>query len=267
MPHRLGLGSEAVTLCGNLASSRTIMLVHGFGSDRNVWSELARSLKRDYRLVLLDNAGSGKAAASFQPNRHLSLKAYARDIIGLCESLGLRGITLVGHSAGAMMCLLAAVERPELFSKLVMISASPRYLDDGNYHGGFTQPDIDSLYEEASQRYEDWAEGFARQMMGAPDQPALAQRFAEDLKSIPPEQALTVLCSILQSDHRQELPKLTVPTLLINSSKDLAVPLSVAHYMQRHIPRSQLRVVEGEGHLPHLSAPDQILAALRDFGL
>jgi len=262
------LVKNCVAVTGKIDAARSMLFVHGFGTDQRVWADIASEFRKDYRLILCDNAGAGHSSPDFfVASRYQTLHGYARDLINICDSLGLRNITAVGHSAGGMMCLLASIARPDLFSKLVLICASPRYLDDAGYHGGFSQADIQSLYDTASQEYEEWANGFAAQVMQNPERPELARRFAGELKAIPPHHALTVLCSILQSDHRQELNKVSRPTLLIHSAQDLAVPRSVADYMRREIPASKLEMIDATGHLPHVSAPGQVIDAMRRFGL
>ena len=74
-----------------------------------------------------------------------------------------------------------------------------------------------------------------------------------------------MLCSILQSDHRQRLAEIRCPTLIVQSRSDPFVPLEVAEYMHRTIAGSALRVIDADGHLPHVSAPTQVVAAIRGF--
>ncbi|HVI52083.1 MAG TPA: alpha/beta hydrolase [Candidatus Sulfotelmatobacter sp.] len=262
------LAKNNVTVSGKADAARSMVFVHGFGTDQRIWADIVPTFRRDYRLILLDNAGAGSGSSEhFVENRYLSLNAYARDLINVCDALRLRNVVAVGHSVGGMICLLASIIRPDLIAKLVTICTSPRYLDDVGYHGGFAPQDIQALYEHASREYEEWANGFAAEVMQNQDRPELARRFAAELKAIPPNIALTVLCSILQSDHRADLHKVTCPTLLIQSLYDIAVPLSAGEYMHRKIPASKLEVIDSRGHLPHVSTPDQVIEAMRRFGL
>jgi sigma-B regulation protein RsbQ len=255
-----------VTVAGNPDAAATMIFVHGFGTDQSSWREVAAAFARDYRLVLFDNTGAGRSRPeAFVQHRYLNLRAYAEDLLDICAALQFKDAVLVGHSVGAMIGLLAAIRRPQHFSRLVLIGASPRYLDDEGYHGGFTKSDIDELYSTMTHSYSTWAKNFAPLVMGNPDSPHLAQQFAETIKTIPPNHALTVLCSIFQSDHRGDLDKLTLPTLLIQAREDIAVPLAVAEYLNRHIAGSRLAVIEATGHLPHISAPAAVIKAMRGF--
>lgn len=67
---------------------------------------------------------------------------------------------------------------------------------------------------------------------------------------------------IFESDVRAELPRLKIPTLIVQSGSDLAVPDEVGLYMARHIPLAQLARIDARGHLPHLSAPQAVNQAI-----
>jgi sigma-B regulation protein RsbQ len=57
----------------------------------------------------------------------------------------------------------------------------------------------------------------------------------------------------------------SVPTLIIQSRNDYFVPIDVAEYIHTHIPNSELTVINAHGHLPHVSAPEEVIAAINRF--
>ncbi|MBD1940652.1 alpha/beta hydrolase [Microcoleus sp. FACHB-68] len=251
-----------VQILGN--GSQTIIFAHGFGSDQTAWRHQVEAFASDYRLVLFDHVGAGKSDFSaYSPRRYSSLYSYAEDLLELCSELRIKDCILVGHSASGMVSLLAALVQPAVFSQLIFISASPRYLNDINYIGGFEQSDLDTLYAAMSSNYYAWASGFAPLAMGNPEKPELAIEFANTLSAIRPDIAQAVARVIFQSDHRIELPRLKVPTLIVQSSDDIAVPSEVGCYMAEHIPNSKLLPIAASGHLPHLSAPDVVTNAIK----
>ena len=265
-PHWDPLVKNNVNVVGRLDAVRTIVCVHGFGTDQTAWRDVQAPFLAEFRIILLDNVGAGKTPAeAFEQHRYLDLHQYASDLLEVCDALAVQGAVLVGHSVGAMIGVLAALRQPSRFSRLVLIGSSPRYLNDTGYEGGFSEEQLNGLYSTMSSSYEGWADQFAPQVMRNLHRPALAQQFATNIKSIPPERALTVLCSIFQSDHRSDIQKLPHPTLLIHGEDDIAVPIAVAHYLNRHIAGSQLAIIEAEGHLPHISAPAEVLRAMHDF--
>jgi len=260
------LARHAVRVQGNLQAPQAMVFVHGLGTEQSAWAPVATAFAATHRLVLFDNAGAGRAdPAAFVQHKYLGLGQYADDLLAICAALDLREAVFVGHSAGAMIAALAAVAEPARCAKLVLIGASPRYLDDRDYRGGMTDEQLAAIYSAVVDNFDQWAETIASMAMAAPDQPDLARYFAATLRAIPPDRAFTVLCSILQSDSRPLLPRIAVPTLLLQTRDDIFVPLEVAHYLERMIPHSTLRVVEAQGHFPHLSAPATVIAAMQAF--
>ncbi len=244
----------------------TIVLTHGFGTDQTAWSYQEAALARDYQLVLYDHVGAGASdPAAYSPRRYKGLQSYATDLLEICDELKLENALYVGHSMGGMVGLLAAVAQPRSFKKMVFVGASPRYLNDVDYVGGFDQPSVDGLYAAMSSNYHAWAGGFSGLVMGNPERPELAEGFARTLSAIRPDVAVAVARIIFQSDHRADLSKLQVPTLIVQSTEDVAVPMQVGEYLARHIPHAQLQVVAARGHLPHVSAPEAVTAAIRGF--
>lgn len=246
--------------------SQTIIFAHGFGTDQTAWRHQVAAFQDRYRIVLFDHVGAGKSDFSaYSPRRYSSLYSYAEDLLEIAAELKLSQCLLVGHSVSAMASLLAALVDPNLFSGLIFIGASPRYLNDGDYYGGFEQSDLDAFYAAMSSNYYAWASGFAPLAMGNPDRPELAREFASGLSAIRPDIAQAVARVIFQSDHRAELPRLTVPTLILQSNGDIAVPPEVGRYMAEKIPRAQLMNINATGHLPHMSAPDEVTKAISAY--
>ncbi|MEG3845517.1 alpha/beta hydrolase [Microcoleus sp. herbarium19] len=253
-----------VNILGN--GDRTLIFAHGFGSDQTAWRHQVAALAPKYRIVLFDHVGAGKSdLAAYSPQRYSSLYAYAEDLLELCGELKLTQCILIGHSVGGMIGLLAAILQPQLFRKLVFVGASPRYLNDTGYVGGFELCDLEKLYATMSSNYYAWASGFANLMMDNPEKPELANEFATSLRAIRPDIAQAVAKVIFQSDHRAELAKLTVPTLILQTRDDKAVPLEVGRYMAQKIRRSQSIEIQGRGHLPHMSAPLEVTRAIESY--
>jgi sigma-B regulation protein RsbQ len=260
------LKKNNVTIIGNRVAEKTMIFVHGFGTDQTSWSKVVSAFSNDYRIVLLDNAGAGKSDhAAFAQSRYQTLEKYADDVLDVCDTLNLEDAILIGHSAGGMIALLSGVRAPEYFSRIVLLGASPRYLNDENYFGGLTNADIRDLYDAIQRNCGEWAIHFSKMAMNNPDKPDLADNFAKTIRDIPTERILTVLHSILQTDYREEVSKLTIPTLIIQSQDDVFVPMQVAEFLHKHIKNSQLAVIHASGHFPHISAPEAVISAISNF--
>jgi sigma-B regulation protein RsbQ len=186
-------------------------------------------------------------------------------LLDVCDTLQLKDAVLVGHSAGAMIGMLSSIRAPESFSKMVLIGASPRYLNDADYYGGFADSDVRDIYLAIQQDHWNWAASFSAMAMQNLDKPQLAEHFAETIRDITADQVLAVLHSILQSDYRDMVSGVKVPTLIIQSQNDPFVPLTVAEYLHERIHGSQLEIIQAFGHLPHISSPEAVISAITNF--
>lgn len=244
----------------------TIVLGHGFGTDQTVWKHQIEALAPHHRLVLFDHVGAGRSDwSAYSSRRYTSYHGYAADLLEILSAAEVKEAVYIGHSMSGMIGVLAALEQPDRFTKLILIGASPRYLEDEGYHGGFKQSDIDALYNLMASNYHSWASGLASTLMGNPDRPELAAEFATSLSSLRPDIARAVTQIIFQSDYRAQLPELTVPTLILQTTDDAAVPLWVGHYLAEQIPKAELQIIQAHGHLPHVSAPAAVIEAIGNY--
>jgi sigma-B regulation protein RsbQ len=195
------------------------------------------------------------------------LQGFVTDLEDICNYLQFPDAIYVGHSVSGMVGLLCSIKNPSFFSKIVLLGASPRYLNDEQtcYVGGFTQSDLDGLYAAMRSNFQAWASGFSALAMRNADKPFLAEAFAQTLSALRPDIALIIAKAIFESDHRNDLAKLNIPALIVQTSNDIAVPRAIGDYMNMHIPVSRLTTVATEGHFPQMSAPEEVINAISSF--
>ena len=243
-----------------------LLFAHGYGCDQNMWRLVTPAFQDTHRIVLFDHVGAGRSDASaYNPLKYGSLKGYADDVLEICHELDLRDVTFVGHSVSAMVGVLAAIAEPSRFSRLVLIGPSPCYINDGEYVGGFNKGDIDGLLESLDSNYLGWSSSMAPVIMGNPDRPELGEELTNSFCRTNPEIARHFARVTFLSDNRADLPRLKTPSLILQCSQDLIAPEAVGNYLHRSLPGSQLRVLEATGHCPHLSAPEETVAAMKTF--
>ncbi|CAI9753494.1 unnamed protein product [Fraxinus pennsylvanica] len=246
------------------SGKKILVLAHGFGTDQSAWKHILPFFVRDYRVVLYDLVCAGSVnPETFNFCRYTSLDAYVDDLLHILDALGVDRCAYVGHSVSAMIGILASIRRPELFTKLILIGASPRFLNDEDYHGGFEQGEIEEVLLAMESNYEAWVNGFAPLSVGA-DVPAAVREFSLTLFNMRPDIALFVSQTVFSSDLRGVLGLVKVPCSIIQTAKDVSVPMSVATYLKNQLGGlSTVYMLDTEGHLPHLTAPNMLVEKLR----
>ncbi|WP_151733510.1 alpha/beta fold hydrolase ['Paenibacillus yunnanensis' Narsing Rao et al. 2020] len=246
---------------------RVMMFAHGFGCDQSMWGMITPAFAKDYRLVLFDYVGSGNSdLTAYSLEKYGTFRGYVQDVFDIIDALSLTDIIFVGHSVSSMIGMLASIERPELFQRLVMIGPSPRYLNDGaDYYGGFEEEDIRELLEMMEMNFSGWASFMAPLAMNNPELPHLTQELERSFIAADPAITREFAEVTFLSDHRTELPWSSVPALILQCSEDSIVPIEVGEYLHRQLKNSTLRLMKAKGHYPHISHPEETVALIREF--
>jgi sigma-B regulation protein RsbQ len=244
-----------------------IVFLHGLGGDQSDWRLVAPHFEDQYQVVLMDLIGAGQSdQAAYQPStKHGTLAGHADDLLQVLSALALHDVVFVGHSVASMIGVIAAVREPERFSKMVLVSPSPRFINEQGYTGGFEQKDINELLAAMEGDYHGWSHGFAPVMMGQQESPELVMGLTNSFVRTNPEIAKHFARVTFFSDTRAELGFLTIPTLIVQSAHDIIAPLAVGHYINEQLADSRMKVIETGGHCPHLSAPQETLSAVDHF--
>jgi sigma-B regulation protein RsbQ len=227
-----------------------------------VWPAFAE----EYRIVLFDHVGHGGSdRTSFDPLRYAGLEGYATDVLDIIAELDLHDVVFVGHSVSAMIGALAAAEAPDRFSRLVLIGPSPRYIDEGDYVGGFAAGDIQELLDSLDSNYLGWSSTMAPVIMGRDDRPELGEELTNAFCATDPEIAKHFARVTFLSDNRADLARVSTPALVLQCSDDVIAPQGVGEYVARELPGARFVQLQAVGHCPNLSAPDETIAAMAEF--
>ncbi|MBA0595574.1 hypothetical protein Gorai_012441, partial [Gossypium raimondii] len=153
---------------------KILVLAHGFGTDQSAWQHIVPLFTPCYRIILFHLV----CAKSVNPDyfyfrRYTTLDAYVDDLLNILDALGVDRCAYVGHSFSTMVLvsIFASIRHPELFTKLILIGASPRFyfskfLNDKDYHGGFKQGEIEKMFSAIEANYEAWVNGLFEDPLG-----------------------------------------------------------------------------------------------------
>jgi sigma-B regulation protein RsbQ len=253
-----------VNVTGN--GTQTIVFAHGFGCDQNMWRLVIPAFEKQCRIVAFDYVGCGKSDLNqYNDSRYSSLNGYADDVIDILRELDLKDVIFVGHSVSAMIGLLAANREPKLFSRLIFVGPSARYINDVNYIGGFEKKDILELLDTMDKNYIGWANFLAPAIMKNGDRPQLGEELIESFCSTDPKIARKFAEVTFLSDNRNDLSNFKIPSLIMQCSDDIIAPLEVGDFLKDKLDQSTLVVMKATGHCPHLSHPEETIAIIKNY--
>lgn len=248
------------------SGSRPMVLAHGFGCDQNMWRLVAPAFESDFRVILFDHVGCGASDLSaYDGSKYSTLDGYAKDVVEICQELNVRDGVVVGHSVSAMIGVLAAKLAPEVFSELVLIGPSPRYIDEEGYVGGFTETQINELLDFLDSNHMGWSQAMAPVIMGNSERPELADELTNSFCRTDPEIAKKFARTTFLSDNRSDLVDVPSRLLILQCSDDVIAPQEVGEYVHSRVPDSEPVIMKATGHCPNLSAPEETIEAMRSF--
>jgi len=244
-----------------------MLFAHGFGCDQNMWRFLTPAFENEYQVILFDYVGSGHSdVRAYNAEKYNDLTGYANDVLDIINALNLSEVIFVGHSVSCMIGLLAAINQPDRFAKMIFVGPSARYLNEApDYIGGFEEKDIRELLDTMERNYIGWANYLAPAIMKNAERPELSTELTESFCSTDPVIARQFAEVTFLSDNRNDLSNLKVPALILQCTDDLIAPMEVGHYLNHQLPASTLKIMNATGHCPHMSAPDETIFLIKDY--
>jgi sigma-B regulation protein RsbQ len=245
---------------------RTIVFAHGFGCDQNMWRFVSPAFENEFRTVLFDHVGAGGSdLAAYDTTKYSTLAGYADDLVDIGDELGVKDAVFVGHSVSSMIGVMASIKDPEMFESLVLVGPSARYIDEGEYIGGFSRAQIDELLESLADNHLGWSAAMAPAIMGNPDRPELGEELTNSFCRTDPDIAKEFARVTFMSDNRDDLSKVAARTLILQCREDIIASEPVGEYVRQNIPNSEMVILNATGHCPNLSAPTEVVAAIKAF--
>lgn len=239
-----------------------LVLVHGFGAEKDGWLGLVGALRGGRRILALDLAGHGDSPA--EPGARYDPRRYAADVTAFLGAVGARRVDLGGNSMGGLVAALVALEHPERVRSLVLMdpagvpSPTPSGLD--SLVAGGTNPlipttraEYDRLLAFVFARPSELP-GTARAVLA--DRAARRAPFLRDLFATLRTEPTSLL---------PRLPKIPAPTLLLWGGADRVLDVSAAPLWTGALPDARLVVLDGVGHAPMMEAPGETARLVDDF--
>jgi len=255
--HTADVGGRKISYAGTGEQGDVVLLVHGYGGDRNSWLFLQEPMAAGYRVYALDLPGHGTSAKDVGDG---TLGVLADAVTGVLEAVGAGRAHLVGHSMGGAVVLAVAARDPGRVASLTLIAPS-----------GF-----------GSEINVDYLRGFADAQTRRELKPVVGQLFADE--GLVTRQLVDDLLAYKRLDGVGDALHALLGTLLDGDAQrgdsaaalaqlGGAVPVTVVWgAADRVIPATQAesvtgavrRVIDGAGHMPHMERPAEVQAAIEE---
>lgn len=231
-----------------------LLLVRGFASAASMWYTQVPLLSDHFQVITLDNRDTGNSDRVEAPYTVLDM---AGDVSALIEHLSLGPVHLLGISMGGMIAQQVALSRPDLVKSLILGCTTC------NSGQGITvDPKVLELFATLPELSDEDNVRRSLPVFFSPETLAQRQDFIEEFvqKSLAQRPPLETFVR-----HRQamrgfqvcdQLPRLTLPTLIQYGEADRLLPLFNAEELMGRIPQAQLKIYEGLGHLFFMEDPE-----------
>ena len=237
-----------------------LLLLHSALCDSRVWRVEIESLSDAFTVVAWDAPGCG---GSSDPPGDFRMPEFADCLGRFVDALGLPAAHVLGHSWGTALALELYRQRPDLVRSLILVAAY------AGWAGSLPPDEVERRLQSALQAAELGPDGFAPTSIPGLFSDAMpedrAKELAEVMSEIRPSGIRTMAHAVAESDLRDVLPRVEVPTLLLYGDADERSSLHVAKELHDRIPGSTLTVMPGLGHEIHLESAAPFEHEVRTF--
>jgi 3-oxoadipate enol-lactonase len=234
-----------------------LVLVNSLGTDARIWDAVIERLAPQYRILSYDKRGHGLSDA---PPGDYSLDQHVGDLAGLVAHCGLDRFALMGVSVGGLIAQGYALAHPEQVTSLVLCDTAAKLGDAASWDGRIRTIRDQGMGALADAVMERWFPPAFR--TGRPDELAGWRNLF--LRSSPDGYCGT--CATLRdSDLRDRIGGLAMPTLVVVGSEDASTPVAVVRDCAAAIPGARFEIIEGAGHIPSIDQPDRLTAVVQGF--
>ncbi len=252
-------------------SGRPLVLIHGWPLSGQSWEPQMSALQAaGYRIVAYDRRGFGR---SDKPKSSYSYDVLTDDLHRVLDQCGLQDVTLVGFSmGGGEVARYISRHGESRVHSIVFAAAVPPYLMKAadNPEGPLTPEKAQEKKSGLEKDRDAYFEAFTQAFFSANGVLMVTEAQRKQAITVCHQSAqhaaLACMDSFATTDFREDLKKVTLPTLVIHGSADGIVPIEGSgQRTHRAVPHSQLVIVNGAPHGFNLSHTQAFNDALMSF--
>jgi pimeloyl-ACP methyl ester carboxylesterase len=258
---------------GDTRSRHALIMLHGYAATSEIWTDVATDLAREFRVIAIDQRGYGQTEHA--EDMDYTRASQLEDLEGIIESLGLRSVTLVGHSMGGALAICYAAEHPEIVSALVVVEAAPEVLRSGveNLRRLLTAGETWASFDDAVDAFAPHLPGSSHEQLERRVRGALIQKedgtftwgFDEafrdpSIRPPDPDPGQRRLSDLWDSADRVQCPTMIVR----GQDTDMLTPEAIQR-LHRRVAGSRVSLIEDAGHNVPTDQPSSLALNIREF--
>jgi pimeloyl-ACP methyl ester carboxylesterase len=253
-----------------VGNGSTVLLVHGFGEDSNVWNQQIEFLKTKFRIIIPDLPGSGRSEMIDDMSMEGLAEVLKALIIQECRQVSPPGgdlegaCPIIGHSMGGYIALAFAEKYPDLLTGLGLFHSSA--YADSDEKKATRRKGIDFIRQNGAFEFLKTAIPNLFSPNSKEQMPEKIGEFIQEQHNFLPDALVSYYEAMMQRpDRTTVLKKSTVPVLFILGKYDNAVPFEDG-LKQCHLPeKSYIHVLRACGHMGMMEEPETSNKALEEF--
>jgi 3-oxoadipate enol-lactonase len=240
------------------ASRPVLMLCNSLGADLHMWDDQVKPFTQAFRLVRYDRRGHGKSGVTQAP---YTMEQLGRDALAVMDGLGIKTVNWCGLSMGGMVGMWLGANAPQRVHKLILSNTASYYADKTSWNDRIKLVREKGLAVLAGPTMERWfTKGFRER------EPKTIERMTRTFLATPVEGYVGCGSAVRDMDHRELLPTIKAPTMIIAGKHDPATTPTEAEYIRSRIPGSKLTLLDA-AHVSNVEQPrvyaDTVLEFLR----
>jgi 3-oxoadipate enol-lactonase len=233
-----------------------LMLSNSLGTDLHMWDPQVAEFAKSFRLIRYDRRGHGQSSV---PQGPYSMEMLGRDVLGILDALKISKINWLGLSMGGMVGQWLGANAPERIDRLMLSNTACYYADKEFWNGRIKFIREKGLKELVAANMDRWFTPDFRAR-----EPQTIDRMMRTFLATPLDGYIACCEAVRDMDHRDLLPRITAPTLVIAGIKDPATTVENAEFIRARIPGAKLALIDA-AHIANVEQPKAYARAVTDF--
>ena len=244
-----------------IGQGKDLVLIHGWGMHSGIWEPIIDKFSNHYTLHLVDIPGMGKSPL---------IDPY--DLNHLAEAISQKlpsSFDILGWSLGSLITLKMSLIHPKRIHRMVLVGGTPCFINQTDWNFGVDIRDFNDFANKLFKDYKSTMMNFyTLQLMHSKHSKLLIKNLKEMNEEIAPPKIKSLqlgLDVLLNNDLREDINKINHQILLIVGDMDRLTPKSASMWLESHLKKAQLKIIQGASHIPFLSHPDEFFDHLDQF--